>query len=216
MPLFARAAARVSSRALRSQTAWYNRSSDRLAVEIRQMSLEVEKARAAAVDSNNTTFSSSSIPPTPEEIFVNKLKEPRSIPAEEKHQTPNPQTGLPTLPRRKLRALMALYHESANFITPETLDQHIEKEFARKPNIPNYLRQKDLSEEARRRRFTPELTTTRFIQDNAVSTGVSSERKSRNTRLAGALWGVDEHNNPTLEAVEEAKELGLLPSKKDT
>ncbi|CAG8709395.1 15924_t:CDS:1, partial [Acaulospora colombiana] len=54
----------------------------------------------------------------------------------------------PLLPRKKLRALVSLYHQSSTFITPETLDRHIEKEFALDPRRPVHLDQALLKKEA--------------------------------------------------------------------
>lgn len=185
------------------------------------MSVEVEKERAARSSSigdihgtiGGLSSSEPLAPPSPEEILSTRLKEPRSNEQNEKLQPRSPKTGLPTLPRRKLRALMALYQESATFITPETLDRHIEQEFAISQRQPSYLTQRELEEEARRKKFIPEMTTSSFVQDAPPS--ISAERRSRSQRLAGALWGVDENGNPTLEAVEEAKELELIPRKDD-
>jgi hypothetical protein len=108
------------------------------------------------------------------------------------------------LPQKKLRALIALYNQTSTFLTPETLDAHIDNEFATNPRRPAFLDYDALRKETVRQKNLPEMTTsglTGVIGEGGLNS--PTERKSRAKRLAGALWGVDENGNPDLEAVEE-------------
>lgn len=215
--LLARPPARVSRRILRGQTAWYNDATDRLAFEIRQAMFArhqatVEREQRQLERQQEILETTPEVPireplarkPTsgslltynpPEEPHANEATEDSAVDKNEQ----------PLLPRKKLRALVALYHQSATFLTPETLDKHIEQEFAIDPQRPRYMDQKMLKLAVQHKNSAPEITT-RGLGGVWGSYSPTAERGSRRQRLAGALWGVDEEGNPDIEAVEEAIE----------
>lgn len=216
--LLARPVARLSRRSLRAQTAWYNGATDRLALEIRLASQARHQATAERNEGRQKMEQDNPLPSLIQE------EDPRTL-----VQTPNsgnlltykaseekpalgdrpedPLTNSPLLPRKKLRALIELYNQTPTFITPETLDSHIDKEFAIKPQRPSFLDGESLRKEVIRQNALPEMTTagvTGIMGQGLLNS--TSERKTRAKRLAGALWGVDENGEPDLEAIEEAIE----------
>jgi hypothetical protein len=230
--LLARPPPRGSRQILRVQTAWYNGASDRLALEIRQamfarhqatverkqleLEREQEKLETAPKMPEREPLapkpnSGQLLTYSPREGGSTSTSHPQASPHEQQQQNN-------LLPRRKLRALVSLYHRTATFITPETLDRHIEQEFAVDPRRPQYINTVTLRREVVRKNAIPEMTTRGLGGTiGGGSTGTIAERRTRRQRLAGALWGVDEEGNPDLEAVEEAIErkdgFGAIPNR---
>ncbi|PVF95543.1 hypothetical protein CPB86DRAFT_710936 [Serendipita vermifera] len=220
--LLARRTAHASRRVLRGQTAWYNGATDRLALEIRlasqarhEATLEREqilKERQEQENQQEKMEENNETPilvqrPNRGELLSYRAQEAPSSEQTEESLPPDNLEKYTLLPRKKLRALVSLYHQSSTFITPETLDQHIEKEFALDPRRPVHLDQVTLKKEVVWKNLNPEMTTNGL--HSLLNAGVSSmtmERKSRAKRVNQALWGVDEDDNPDLEAVEEAIE----------
>ena len=123
----------------------------------------------------------------------------------------------PILERRKLQALVSLYHHSRNFITREELDDHIDNEFGYQEGHNTTRTQaygfKMLHDSLKDRTSTPTYTTNPPLftfdinpQASAIkSRGLQIERPQR---LAGVMYGTDERGEPALEAVEEAIQRG--------
>jgi hypothetical protein len=223
--LLARRTAHASRRVLRGQTAWYNGATDRLALEIRlasqarheatlereqilkerqELEAQVKQQEQLEENSESRLFIQQ---PNRGELLTYRHQEESSDQQAEDSLPPDDLEKYSLLPREKLRALVSLYHQSSTFITPETLDQHIEREFALNPRKPVNMDQAALKKEVIWKNSIPEMTTTGL--HGLLNTGIPSmttERKSRAKRINQALWGVDEDNNPDLEAVEEAIE----------
>jgi len=214
--LLARPVARLSRRSLRAQTAWYNGATDLLALEIRLAS----QARHQATTERNEERSLKELETqTPQEDPRSLVQMPNSgellkyeargedAPLHDQSRVPLWDPSM--LPRKKIRALIALYNQTSTFLTPETLDAHIDNEFAINPRRPTFLDHEALRKEVVRQNNLPEMTTsglTGVVGEGGINS--PTERKSRAKRLAGALWGVDGNGNPDLEAVEEAAEQG--------
>lgn len=136
---------------------------------------------------------------------------------------PDPLENESLLERRKLRAILALYHQAANFVTPETLDQRIDQEFGNAESLANgqqfEMQPKDLDRKLLRRAHLTAFVTTPPITNRFQAAVVGNVEESiaalphdalRSARLAGTLFGTDEHGNPSLEAIEEAIERDTL------
>lgn len=108
------------------------------------------------------------------------------------------------LPRKKLRALVSLYHQSATFLTPETLDAHIEREFALDPVHPRHLDFDMLKSNVDQKVNAPEMSLQGVASMSGFTRAESKEQRERASRVAAALWGVDAQGNPDVEAVEES------------
>lgn len=216
--LLARPPIRGARKILRGQTAWYNGATDRLALEIRQAMFARHQATVerGQIESEREQERIKTVPETPEpEPLVRKPNSGQLLTynhtedastSQERDQIHLDKKGkqVPLLPKKKLRALVSLYHRTATFLTPETLDRHIEQEFAVDPRKPQFLAQMDLKKEVSSKNYIPEMTTRGLggIIGGGLHTSIA-ERRTRRTRLTGALWGVDEDGNPDLEALEE-------------
>ena len=125
------------------------------------------------------------------------------------------------LPSTKLRSLVSIYHQSADFITPETLDSAIDKAFIDDHDewqAAINVREKDENDlymELKARRALPKLST------GTESAGAeqpidydiwSSHSYERAIRLKAALYGVHtpatgkEAPKPGVEVLEEEHE----------
>jgi len=133
---------------------------------------------------------------------------------------PDPLESKPILERRKLQALVSLYHQSRNFITREELDDHIDNEFGYAERLTAtrlYAYGTDaLRNSLHERRSTPTYTTspplfTFDIDPKAGTTRGRGLQVDRPQRLAGVMYGTDERGEPALEAVEEAIRRGGFP-----
>ena len=129
----------------------------------------------------------------------------------------DPLENEPILERRKLQALVSLYHQSRDFITREGLDEHIDSEFGHAERLTMTRSQpygsSGLSGSLRERKSTPTYTTnpplfTFDIDPKAGTTRNRGLQGARPQRLAGVLYGTDERGEPALEAVEEAIQRG--------
>ena len=125
----------------------------------------------------------------------------------------DPLENKPILERRKLQALVSLYHQSRSFITREGLDEHIDNEFGHAERLTMTrlypYGSADLHNSLRERRTTPTYTTnpplfTFDIDPKAGTTRNRGLQVDRPQRLAGVMYGTDERGEPALEAVEEA------------
>ena len=129
----------------------------------------------------------------------------------------DPLENEPILERRKLQALVSLYHQTRTFITREELDKHIDNEFGYAERLTmtrlHPYGSEALSGSLRERRSTPTYTTNPplFTFDIDPKAGVTRHRGlqvDRPHRLAGVMYGTDERGEPALEAVEEAIQRG--------
>lgn len=129
----------------------------------------------------------------------------------------DPLENEPILERRKLQALVSLYHQSRNFITREGLDEHIDSEFGHAERLTMTRSQpyasSGLISSLRERTTTPTYTTnpplfTFDIDPKAGTTRNRGLQVARPQRLAGVMYGTDERGEPALEAVEEAIQRG--------
>jgi hypothetical protein len=129
----------------------------------------------------------------------------------------DPLENEPILERRKLQALVSLYHQSRNFITREELDEHIDNEFGYAERLTTtqskQYETKGLMHCLNERRNTPTYTTnpplfTFDIDPKVGTTRTRGLQADRPQRLAGVLYGTDERGEPALEAVEEAIQRG--------
>jgi len=129
----------------------------------------------------------------------------------------DPLENEPILERRKLQALISLYHQSRNFITREELDEHIDSEFGFQERLTMTRRdaygQEALKGSLTERRSTPTYTTnppllTFDIDPKAGATRNRGLQAERPQRLAGVLYGTDERGEPALDAIEEAIQRG--------
>lgn len=113
----------------------------------------------------------------------------------------------PSLPPQKLRALVSLYHKSDTFLTPETLDAAIEKEFADVIKHAAYTEYTygRLREDLDRRRSEPE------VGRSGLSANVGTERWSdqssmREKLVKTALYGLEDDNHAGLDVLLEERE----------
>ncbi|KAG8813652.1 hypothetical protein FRC19_002294 [Serendipita sp. 401] len=205
--LLSRSAARVSQCGLRGQTSWYNNATDRLAMEIRQAS----QARHQATDIREKKqlerleLAEKDILPTKSvKMEVHKPNSGELLtyrPPNEQDEDKRSLEAFPHLSRKKMRALVRLYNQSESWLTPETLDRHIEEEFAISPQVPAYLELELLKRDAEKRNAIPEMSIEGLNGIRRV--GVHTKRGEQ---IDGALWGIDGSGNPDLEAVEEVIE----------
>jgi hypothetical protein len=151
---------------------------------------------------------------------LGKRPETDTFPGPSQTVETDPLEDEPILERRKLQALVSLYHQSRNFITREELDEHIDNEFGYTDRLTMtrlYAYGCDaLKGSLTERRSTPTYTTsppllTFDIGPEASATKSRGLQADRPQRLAGVLYGTDERGEPALEAVEEAIQRGGFP-----
>ncbi|KZT41357.1 hypothetical protein SISSUDRAFT_1042936 [Sistotremastrum suecicum HHB10207 ss-3] len=141
-----------------------------------------------------------------------------------------PRNDLPptTMPRERLRALVSLYHESLYFITPETLDAHIDRVFIKpdetaydankalytNPSAPIASTKAELTRRMERRRRAARRGSLlekqpQFAMDPDVNPREKASMSQAEVALNNALWGADmgSWQKPGLEMAEEAEDL---------
>ncbi|KIY49585.1 hypothetical protein FISHEDRAFT_25631, partial [Fistulina hepatica ATCC 64428] len=107
-----------------------------------------------------------------------------------------------TLPPEKLRALVSLYHQSEQFITPENLSERIDFAFARDDTFHTrrFIKPADLSKMLKDRREAPRMVAS---HSNHSSSRLQREdfsdfqKRPREVRMKEALYGVDFGNQKT-------------------
>jgi len=131
-----------------------------------------------------------------------------------------PHASHKSLPSAKMRALISLYHQADNFITPENLSERIDQAFV--PEIPQMkgstaVQVQDLENALIAQRSSPKFT--QWNHDRAINPRVASmdgmdwstRRTAREQKVIEALYGVDLTQPygvlPSLEALEESKEV---------
>jgi hypothetical protein len=123
---------------------------------------------------------------------------------------PNPQTPPPgfALPPKKLRALVALYHQSKSFITHDNLDEAIDRAFVDMPNMRVFGNRRvdwpSLRLEVKERERLP-----RFGHPETLDSALSiygagyEEREGRVEQVFDAMYGTWQINKPGLELLQD-------------
>ncbi|EKM59694.1 uncharacterized protein PHACADRAFT_250355 [Phanerochaete carnosa HHB-10118-sp] len=123
-----------------------------------------------------------------------------------------------TLPPAKMRALISLYHQAENFITPENLSAQIDEVFVYRPQRSAMSAEretllKDLRSELLERRTLPKMGEGKSVYSSVRQQQQQSERESwsrakstRETRVMHALYGTEDAGKPGLEILEEEEE----------
>ncbi|KAH9077455.1 hypothetical protein EDB83DRAFT_2350113 [Lactarius deliciosus] len=124
-------------------------------------------------------------------------------------QTPPP--GGFALPPKKLRALVTLYHQSKSFITPENLDESIDRAFLEVHGTRTFGHRKldwpslrlEVKERKRLSKFglTETLTSTLGMYEAGYE-----ERETRVEQVFDAMYGTWQTNKPGLELLQDTWE----------
>jgi hypothetical protein len=123
-----------------------------------------------------------------------------------------------SLPPAKMRALVSLYHEAENFVTPENLSQKIDDAFLTSDEAlatgdvaggHMYETIQDLRNRERDRRQVPRIGdyTPVYEGTTAHTDGWSSAEHERVKAVAEALYGTVKRFKPGLEILEESAHL---------
>lgn len=116
-----------------------------------------------------------------------------------------------------MRALVSLYQQSDLFLTPSNLSDQIDKEFVYKFALgsavarSDELNYRDLQALRARLQAAPKIGDTSVIDTSlavppAEKGSWSGARSGRESRVAGALYGVEVGQRPGLEVLEEESE----------
>jgi hypothetical protein len=138
---------------------------------------------------------------------------PTTTPTPTPTPKPNPQSPAPgfALPPQKLRALVALYHQSQSFITLENLDESIDRAFADAASVRVFGTQRldwptirlEAKERERLSKFgLPEALGSTL---NTYDAGWE-EREGRVEQVFDAMYGTWQTNKPGLELLEDTWE----------
>ena len=117
--------------------------------------------------------------------------------------TPTPETKTPTqLPHEKMRALISLYHQSKDFISPANLSDKIDEVFAKdfyanSSVFAGYNTLKSMVGERKAAPVVGNAQTKEQIRAKVWSVGPTAKREQM---VVDALYGVDE-DMPGLEAL---------------
>ncbi len=114
---------------------------------------------------------------------------------------------------KKLRALVSLYHQSRSFITPENLDEAIDRAFAEPPSVRVFgngrtvdwpsLRLEVKERDALSKFGLPETLNSVMSMYEA---GYLEEREKRVEQVFDAMYGTWETDKPGLELVQDTWE----------
>lgn len=113
-----------------------------------------------------------------------------------------------------MRALVSLYHQAEHFITPETLDEAIDKAFTETTQVSSARNLEkshyDLKGELLSRRLLPKIGSGRGVSasgDMDVYNYQWSDTKAqREIQVQNALYGIEGRGKPGLEVLEEEHE----------
>lgn len=131
----------------------------------------------------------------------------RSVSSKPKPQTP-PHDFV--LPPKKLRALVSLYHQSKSFITPENLDEAIDRAFAEPPSARVFGSRRlvdwpslrlEVTERDRLSKFGLPETLNSVL--NMYEVGHYEDREGRVEQVFDAMYGTVETDKPGLELVQD-------------
>jgi hypothetical protein len=115
----------------------------------------------------------------------------------------------------KLRSLVSLYHNSEDFITPETLDQRIDAAFIDTHTLSSFARKEERSFETlvkaanyrlKQPRLGPATALEKFEFNRGVAWSSQTDTAPRARRTSAALLGVDTSGLPGLEVLKEEEE----------
>ncbi|CAL1702309.1 unnamed protein product [Somion occarium] len=118
-----------------------------------------------------------------------------------------------SLPPHKLRALISLYHKSDKFITPDTLDEAIDRAFSETGVVSSMSAAESdyavLVNELNARRKDPKIGNT-GVSAYATNTEFvdrwSDTKSVREHRVQNALFGTEGYGRAGLEVLEEERE----------
>ncbi|KAI0254281.1 hypothetical protein BJV78DRAFT_1186715 [Lactifluus subvellereus] len=126
---------------------------------------------------------------------------------------PNPQTPPPgfALPPKKLRALVALYHQSKSFITLENLDEAIDRAFVDTPSMRIFGNRRvdwpslrlEVKERERLSKFGLPETLNSALGMYEVG---YEERERRVEQVFDAMYGTWQTDKPGLELLQDTWE----------
>jgi hypothetical protein len=125
---------------------------------------------------------------------------------------PNPQTPPRdfVLPPQKLRALVSLYHQSKTFITPENLDEAIDRAFVQPSSVRVYEGRRlvdwpSLRLEVKERDRLPKFGLPETLNSvlSMYEAGYHEERERRVERVFDAMYGTWETDKPGLELLQD-------------
>lgn len=143
-----------------------------------------------------------------------------------KHATRS-RAAQPQVSPEKMRALISLYHQSKDFITPETLSVAIDDAFLEDQTVwgtggKRERTEEQLHKELKDRRALPKLSTTGSVENRSPSSDPrdifspeqmhsdysswSSYKPERDVQLKAALYGIEPSGDvplPGLEVLEE-------------
>lgn len=127
---------------------------------------------------------------------------------------PNPETPPPgfVLPPKKLRALVSLYHQSRTFITPENLDEAIDRAFAELPSVRVFGGRKTIDWPTLRLEVKEREGLSKFGLPETLNSVLSSyeagyeTREGRVEQAFDAMYGTWETDKPGLELLEDTWE----------
>lgn len=113
-----------------------------------------------------------------------------------------------SLPPKKMRALVELFHTSANFISRENLDLAIDQAFINSRSdylsgiVESEQSLRDLVSTAKKRRQMPKLGSAKIDTFDKMDATWSAMETSRETKLQEALFGAT-RGRPGLDALKE-------------
>ena len=130
---------------------------------------------------------------------------------------PNSQESPPgfSLPPKKLRALVSLYHQSRSFITPENLDEAIDSAFAEPPSVRAFGGRRTVDwpslrlEVKERREHTSKFGLPETLDSESVLSVFDAkyeEREGRVEQVFDAMYGTVEMDKPGLELLRDTWE----------
>jgi hypothetical protein len=129
---------------------------------------------------------------------------------------PTPQEPPPgfSLPPKKLRALVSLYHQSRSFITPENLDEAIDSAFAEAPSVRVFGSRRTIDWPSLRLEVKERGRVSKFgfpetLDSESVLTVYDAQHEEREGRLEkvfDAMYGTLEMNKPGLELLQDTWE----------
>ena len=125
---------------------------------------------------------------------------------------PNPQTPPHdfVLPPKKLRALVSLYHQSKSFITPENLDEAIDRAFSEPLSVRVFEGRRLVEWPALRLEVKERERLSKFGFPETLNSvtsmyevGHHEERERRIEQVFDAMYGTSETDKPGLELLQD-------------
>ena len=127
---------------------------------------------------------------------------------------PNSETPPPgfVLPPKKLRALVSLYHQSRTFITPENLDEAIDRAFSEPPSVRIFGGRRTVDWPSLRLEVKERERVSKFGLPETLNSVLSTyeagyeEREGRVEQVFDAMYGTLETDKPGLELLQDTWE----------